>query len=122
LEAKGHQVERGDFLEYEGQYDRVVMNPPFELGRDIEHVCHAFRLLAPDGKLVAIMSEGPFFRSDKQASAFREWFDEAAGESEQLPENAFNGSDAFRQTGVRTRIVVLNKEMDSGPSSPSPSR
>lgn len=110
LEAKGHQVERSDFLEHTGQYDRIVMNPPFELGRDIEHVSHAYTLLADGGKLVAIMSEGPFFRSHKQATAFREWFDELAGESEQLPEDAFNGSEAFRKTGVRTRIVVLEKE------------
>jgi len=109
LEAKGHQVERSDFLEHSGQYDRIVMNPPFELGRDIEHVSHAHSMLADGGRLVAIMSEGPFFRGDKQATAFREWFDEAAGESEQLPEDAFAGSEAFRKTGVRTRIVVVGK-------------
>ena len=32
LEAKGHQVDRGDFMEHQGEYDRVVMNPPFEKG------------------------------------------------------------------------------------------
>ena len=55
------------------------------------------------------MSDGPFFRSDRKAEAFREWLDELGGESEQLPEDAFSGSDAFRKTGVRTRIVQISK-------------
>ena len=58
---------------------------------------------------MAIMSEGPFFRSDSKAQEFRGWFNDLAGEAEQLPEDAFNGSDAFRKTGARTRIVVLDK-------------
>ena len=45
------------------------MNPPFENNSDIKHVRHAFELLAPEnGKLIAIMSEGSFFRNDKQAT------------------------------------------------------
>ena len=108
-EAKGHSVERGDFLEHQGDYNRIIMNPPFDKGADIEHVRHAFSLLAPDGKLVAIMSEGPFFRNDTQATEFRNWLDEVAGISEQLPEDAFNNTEAFRKTGVRTRIVTITK-------------
>ncbi len=109
LEAKGHSVERTDFLEHQGEYNQIIMNPPFEKGADIEHVRHAFSLLALNGKLVAIMSEGPFFRSDSQATEFRNWLDEVAGESEQLPEDAFNNAEAYRKTGVRTRIVKINK-------------
>ena len=109
LAAKGHDVERGDFLEHAGTYDRIIMNPPFENGADIEHVRHAFDQLAADGRLVSVMSEGPFFRSDRKAKEFREWLDEAGGESEQLPGDAFAGSDAFRQTGVRTRLVQISK-------------
>ncbi|QDV43902.1 hypothetical protein Enr13x_37620 [Stieleria neptunia] len=109
LSAKGIDATFGDFLEHEGAYDRILMNPPFENGADIDHVRKAVDLLAADGRLVAIMSEGPFFRSDRKAEAFREWLEELGGESEQLPENAFNGADAFRQTGVRTRIVTIGK-------------
>jgi hypothetical protein len=86
------------------------MNPPFENGTDIDHVRHAYDQLDAGGKLVAIMSEGPFFRSDSKAQEFRGWFDDLAGEAEQLPEDAFNGSDAFRKTGVRTQIVRLSKK------------
>jgi hypothetical protein len=51
------------------------MNPPFEKGQDIEHVRHAYDQLKPGGRVVAIMSEGPFFRSDKKATEFRDWLE-----------------------------------------------
>ncbi len=109
LEAKGHNVTHGDFLEHQGEYNQIIMNPPFEKKSDMAHVRHAFSLLIPNGRLIAIMSEGPFFRSDTQATEFRNWLDELGGESEQLPEDAFNSAEAFRKTGVRTRIVTLIK-------------
>ena len=109
LEAKGHLVTQGDFLEHQGDYNRILMNPPFEKGADITHVRHAYELLAPDGKLVAIMSEGPFFRNDSQATEFRNWLDDVGGISEQLSEDAFNNAEAFRKTNVRTRIVTITK-------------
>ena len=51
LELKGYDVERGDFLEFDRgeQYDRIVMNPPFERGADVKHVRHAFERLARGG-------------------------------------------------------------------------
>jgi Methyltransferase small domain len=112
LSAKGYGdiVTYGDFLEYQEACDRVVMNPPFEQGQDIEHVRHAFDLLAPGGRLVAIMSEGPFFRSDAKSSTFREWLSTIDSEYDtSLPDDTFKGVDAFRQTGVKTRYVILNK-------------
>jgi hypothetical protein len=111
LTAKGYEeiVAYGDFLEHQGAYDRVVMNPPFEHGQDIDHVRHAYGLLASGGRLVSVVCEGPFFRSDQKSVAFREWLDELGADIKQLPEDAFRGIDAFRQTGVRTRLVVLNK-------------
>ena len=64
LERAGWIYWRGDFMEYEPPYafDRVVMNPPFEQGQDAAHVRRAFEMLKPGGRLVAIMSPGPFFR------------------------------------------------------------
>lgn len=108
LAAKGHEVEFGDFLKHAGEYDRIVMNPPFEQGADIDHVRHAFSLLRPEGRLVSVMCEGPFFRSDQKSAAFREWLDEVGAETELLPADAFTGAEAFRETTVRTRIVVIN--------------
>lgn len=110
LSAKGHDVEYGDFLEHVGVYDRILMNPPFEQGADMTHIQHAYSLLAAGGRLVSVISEGPFFRSDKQSTAFREWLDEVGGVTEPLPEDAFQGREAFRETGVRTRLLTVDKE------------
>ena len=111
LVAKGYgeTVEFADFLEHEGEYDRILMNPPFEKMAEIEHVRHAFNLLAPGGRLVGVMSKGPFFRSDNKSREFREWLDGHDHEVEELPEDAFRGVEAFRQTGVQTCLVTINK-------------
>lgn len=65
-----------DFLDVSpdllGQFDRILMNPPFDGGRDIDHVRHALKFLAPGGRLVAIMSAGTEFREDARTVAFRE--------------------------------------------------
>lgn len=99
-----------DFLQvtdFQGQYPRVIMNPPFADSQDIAHVRHAFTFLAPGGRLVAIMGEGAFFRQDRKASEFREWLDSVGGTSEKLPEWSFEASG----TGVSCRLVVIDNEV-----------
>ena len=110
LTAKGFGdiVSYGDFLAHGGEYDRVVLNPPFEHGQDIDHVRHAYALLDGGGRAVSVVCEGPFFRSDAKSVAFRKWLDEIGAEVEQLPDDAFQGIDAFRQTGVKTRLVTID--------------
>lgn len=110
LAAKGHAVEFTDFLDHQGSYDRILMNPPFENSLDAEHVQHAYTLLAPGGRLVSVMCEGPFFRSDVKSVAFRDWLAAVGGETEELPADAFQGQEAFRETSVRTRLVTITKE------------
>lgn len=112
LKAKGFHVVGSDFLEplgLDSPVDRIVMNPPFENGQDIDHVCRAFGFLAPKGRLVSVMSQGPFFRSNSKAIAFRNWFAEVGGEREGLPGDAFKGAAVFRQTGVNCCLVTINK-------------
>ena len=41
------------------------MNPPFDRLQDVRHVTHAFSLLAPGGRLVAVMAEGVTYREDR---------------------------------------------------------
>lgn len=107
LTEKGHNVVGVDFLQQSGEYDKIIMNPPFEKGQDIDHIKHAYSLLNDGGRVVCIMSEGPFFRSDKKATEFREWLDSLGGVSEKLPEGSFKSSE--RSTGVNTRLVVIDK-------------
>ena len=59
------------------------------------------------------MSAGGFFRSDKKAEQFRAWLEELDAEVEDLPEDAFKGVEAFRQTGVRTKLVSLSRPESS---------
>lgn len=110
LEAKGFNVIGRDFMDVtEGQYDRIIMNPPFSDGRDAIHVQHAYELLKPGGRLVAIMGEGSFYRSDKKATAFRDWLDSVGGTSEKLDEGTFLDSSLPVNTGVNARMVVIEK-------------
>ena len=107
LKDKGFNVIGDDALEIEGQWPKILMNPPFEGGQDALQVRHAYENnLAPGGVLVAITSEGPFFRSFAKDKAFVQ-FVEDVGESQRLPAGSFMSSD--RQTGVATRIVTLRK-------------
>ena len=40
---------------HEGQYDRIVMNPPFSEGRWQAHIQHAYELLASGGRMAAVI-------------------------------------------------------------------
>jgi hypothetical protein len=110
VKKKQHTVaDDTDFLQHKGEYDRILMNPPFEKMADVDHVRHAYTLLKPGGRMVAIMSESPFFNSQNKAAEFRNWLEQVGGEAEQMEEGSFAGPDAFRQTGVRTRMVTITK-------------
>jgi len=108
LKAKGHDTIHDDFMKMptSEKYDRIIMNPPFERDQDVDHVQHAYEMLKPGGKLVAIMSEHSFFSSTKKSKEFRDWLDEK-GTSKKLPEGSFKTSD--NPTGVATRLVTITK-------------
>ncbi len=57
LRARGFSAIKADFLKVPrgATYDRIVMNPPFSEGRWQAHLDHAAGMLAPDGRLVAIL-------------------------------------------------------------------
>ena len=74
LVTKGHAVVGRDFTAWNGngrQYDRVLMNPPFEKGADMAHVRQAFNHVKAGSRLVAIMSNGFRFRPTSRATGFR---------------------------------------------------
>jgi hypothetical protein len=106
LGLKGHKLAGDDLLKHTDKYDRIVMNPPFEKSADIEHVKHAHGLLNPGGRLTAIMSAG----GGKSRESFDEWLESVGGTSEDLPAWSFSSSDAFRKTGVNTRLVTIDKD------------
>jgi len=129
-------MEKGDFLEVDcwPGFDRIAVIPPLTYEQDIEHVLHAFQMLKPGGRLVAVMSEEAlcrmnrkidgnaqfgtrlcwtspaFHRMDPEASGFPDWLKEVGGEIEELPDELFLKGDHL--TAVKARIVVIDKSQE----------
>jgi ubiquinone/menaquinone biosynthesis C-methylase UbiE len=94
------EIRQGDFLECDpsdlGQFDRILMNPPFRNAEDIKHIKHAIQFLKPGGVLVALCADGP-----RQREAL-----ESLGEYESLPAGSF----AEQGTNVNVAMLVVRKE------------
>ncbi|MCI8811077.1 MAG: ParB/RepB/Spo0J family partition protein [Oscillibacter sp.] len=107
-----------DFLKYaqtighKAPYTRIVMNPPFSRQQDIDHILAAYSILRPGGILVSVVSESPFFRTNKKSVEFREFLEAHDAIIEPVAEGAFKESG----TMVRTRLVKIVKP----PASESP--
>lgn len=83
------------------KFDLVLMNPPFDDGRDVDHVTHALRFLRPGGRLVAIMSAGVEFRQDAKTADFRAQIERRRGRFADLPEGS------FKEAGTMVNTVLL---------------
>jgi predicted RNA methylase len=98
-----------DFLDHKDLYDRIVMNPPFTAGQDVQHVLYAYALLLPGGRLVAVMSTSWRHNSAGKFVAFREWINDLCKEGrvevEDLPVGTFKESG----TDIATVIVSIDK-------------
>lgn len=97
-----------DFLEYEGKrlFDLVVMNPPFRNG--VDHVIHAWELVAPGGDLVCILNATAV--SGKGGSNHRvlmDLVDKFSYTPPEIIEGAFK--DADRKTDVDVVLIKLRK-------------
>jgi tRNA A58 N-methylase Trm61 len=83
LEAKNYTVVGSDFLNFGVKerndrglpiyedgvlYDRIVMNPPFQDGMDFMHITHAYKMLADDGVLVAIVPSSSYVGLGRDAT------------------------------------------------------
>lgn len=146
LMLKGYNVWPGDFKDMVGNgghpekygFDRILMNPPFENGQDVDHIMHCFdRFLKVGGILVAVASMNWTFTTTKKSNAFRDFLDipfegpedmpyngtkymqtlgstveiESAtisGKVQALPDNAFN--NAFKSASVQTTLITLKKK------------
>jgi protein-L-isoaspartate O-methyltransferase len=90
---------RADFLECNGelgQFDRIVMNPPFQNAEDIKQILHALGKLKAGGRLVAVCANGPRQQATLQPLATA-WID--------LPTGSFREEG----TNVNAAIVVIEK-------------
>lgn len=102
LTDAGHTVHVGDFLAVppEPRFNRVVMNPPFTRGADMEHVQHALRFLKPDGLLVSVMS-WTVTTASRATAGFRAVVEARGGTVEAV------GEGAFRESGTDVPTVIV---------------
>jgi phospholipid N-methyltransferase len=120
LRSDAFYIEQADFLNLNvpdlSLVDKVVMNPPFEGGIEINHIVHAASFLKPNGKLVAIMSEGSLNRSFQKEMLFKRWifslFENGEAFVSASIKDAFNTNTSFRQTGVAVRIITITCPAD----------
>lgn len=105
LRLKGLTAHNVSCLDCSAKFDRIVMNPPFENGQDIDHIRRMFEQLNPGGRLVSVVCEGPFFRKDRKSEDFRDWLETVGAHTEKLPAGSFLASG----TGVATRLVTIDK-------------
>lgn len=97
-------VKQADFLAtepYPKAYQAVIMNPPFSKRGDVRHVLHAWKWLAPGGKMAAVMAAGVTFRDDELTRSLRALVNANSGTIDELPE------DTFRESGTRVRTVLV---------------
>src|SRR3546814_3255444 len=93
-----------------GSFDRIIMNPPFDRGRDIDHVNHAIEFLAPGGILVAIMSAGTEFKSDAKAAAFHAKIERYRARFRDLDPGSFASVGTMVNTVVLTPRTPMRSE------------
>lgn len=106
LEKKGYVLSGNNSLEHTGSYDRILLNPAWENGHDIDEIRWCYNNCLKDGgRMVAIASKGSTTRGDKKADSFQWWLEEIGAAVEELPE------DAFKESGYNVRgvLIVIDK-------------
>lgn len=107
LREKGYEVHEQDFLEFEqrGQFDYVIMNPPFDGTTYIKHVLHAWEMVEPRLGLVAGILPNTIRNTQKNVENF--WrFVHCVGATEPLEKGSFKESG----TNVETVVFYIDKE------------
>lgn len=98
-----------DFLEVtKDRFDgvlKIIMNPPFSKQQDITHLKHAISICQPTSKIVCVLSESAFFRTNKKTVEFWEYVRDKC----EILETIELDHGAFKQSGtmVKTRIISL---------------
>ena len=86
-------------------FDAILMNPPFTRNQDIRHVVAASRLLRPDGRLAAVVSNHFTFGEDRESKWFRERLEARGAEIYGLPPDTFKAEGV----GVSASLVFLER-------------
>lgn len=88
-----------------GDYDFVVMNPPFYGTHWMEHVVHAFDFLKPGGTLVAVLPISAELGESKKHETFRAWAkNHSRGYGAMFSDLP---AESFAASGTRVNTVTL---------------
>ncbi|MFN8359317.1 MAG: helicase-related protein [Candidatus Kapaibacterium sp.] len=125
LELKGYNIVADDFLTLgvtgkteKGvpivnpavQYDRVVMNPPFQNGMDWVHIQHAYKLLKSYGVLVALVPANSYLSNSREATERRLFIEEEnSGSIEVIPASEYNRNMEFTTLTIDIAMITLTK-------------
>ncbi|HEY9690571.1 MAG TPA: hypothetical protein V6D15_00015 [Oculatellaceae cyanobacterium] len=108
LTLKGYLVVWDDFLTYQPQtlVQRIIGNPPFP--QQELHITHAYyHCLAPNGKLVFLMSNASFESKLGYYRRFRKWFELVGGVSIPLPEELYMTQTPA--SNVKCYLAIIDK-------------
>lgn len=104
LMSHGWDVVANDFLDLDryARYTRIIANPPFTRGQDIEHIKHMYRLLCHGGRMVSLMSAHYLDAYVEPFVSFREWLDE-----EVMARQEVLSRSAFKELGIDVKTVLI---------------
>lgn len=89
LHGKGYKLVDYDILKYKPKekYDKIIMNPPFDNGKDILHLLHCYNILKPGGKLVCILPKNVFIPT--RQPGYEKWLKDWLGTGEKREINEY---------------------------------
>ena len=127
LHSKGYNLVDYDILKYQPkyQYDKIIMNPPYDNGSDILHLMHCHDLLKKGGKVVCILPENDFIPS--RQPGYEKWLKDWFGNGEMREINEYledmlknNAHDVVKlgrvfktsdvPDDIETRLVLISKK------------
>ena len=114
LRRAGFETREADFLklrpsDFPELFDYVVMNPPFDRGRDCDHVRHAMEFLKPGGTLVSVMSARAEFAEDARHKALHALIERNGGSRYETWQDLPDRSFAHAGTNVNTVMLKIIK-------------
>ena len=109
LMQKNYATFSGDFLTTDrsdfGEFDHILMSPPFGSGAYVRHVQQGYALLPVGGVLVSVLPQSLDKKSSKKLDSFKSWLKIKKATREDLPSGSFPDS----KTNVQTFLVKLEK-------------
>lgn len=112
MNTDGAKVINSNFEDYNvvNKFNAVVMNPPFGVGGKtaMDHVAKAFKHLRDNGRIIAIVPDGP-----SMMKRFERWYDSEEAANAYLVGEVLLPGEAFKRagTGIFTKILVIDKHM-----------